>query len=289
MKYEKIGLVMLLMMLSTAASGNAKVIANGGDAVVCYDSSKKVKSAQILDYFELSREGHEVQLGEEGLAVLEKVEIALIRFKRLSPLRAVTYTRAALEFLDRSIIIPEVGVPDIADSGDIDLPSNCELRQVVVQISGAKHKKYLIDQTVWDLLDNENKAGMILHELIISNEGFSFKIDETNKTTKRQRVLNGLISADPLKEMSLEKFWDKLYDLGFRKGEFQGRPTKLISDSRSKGYEFYEGTDQPKFVRFSTGDNIKYTHQSREYTKVRYVSFHIDGTISSVWGDTKEF
>jgi hypothetical protein len=181
---KKIFLIVMLMASAAFAGGDLE--GNGGDAVYCPATDKYT----ILDIVEASRNKLSVSLGDPSLSPEDKVKLAAKRLEKHIPnLAAWIYYRLD-NFFDEASIEKDITLIDIPDSNHVSLPKGCDLVQVAVfEDLGIPHRNvYTIDKNIWDKLDNDNKAVLILHEIIYRLSG--------QKNSIRSRYLNGLVFSD---------------------------------------------------------------------------------------------
>lgn len=59
-------------------------------------------------------------------------------------------------------------MPDIQDSLVRVFPRGCKIEQIAIQKEPAfpEDKRFTVSKDLWDLLDEDNKAGLVLHEII---------------------------------------------------------------------------------------------------------------------------
>lgn len=140
---------------------------NGGDAVVCNQNGKI--TAELLDFYEARvMRDIQVNLGPAELSVDAKLDIALRRLRKISPERADRYSLLIQNFHNEAHFFSGYNLPDINDSKHVLLPVNCSIKQLVIQRKNppAGEKKFLVNQDLWILLNNTDRAGILLHEAI---------------------------------------------------------------------------------------------------------------------------
>lgn len=108
---------------------------------------------------------------------------------------------------------------DIPDSGNIVIPKGCTIEQIANQSAPlyADDPRYIIDQSLWSLLDNQNRAGLILHE-IIYREAIELGHDNSVST----RFLNANMSSRKIESMTIADYTRFLIDLDFTKTTVNG-------------------------------------------------------------------
>lgn len=164
---KKFTMIALLAMMSLNA--NADRVGNGGDVVVCRNATNQITSIEALDIYEgRVRWRIEFDLGDSSLSPLEKVELALSRLDRVSPIRAQRYLEKAQQFEANALFLDNVELLDIPDSNHLVFPKNCKVEQIIVQRTPRfpDDRRYHVSNDLWKLLDSTNKAALILHEII---------------------------------------------------------------------------------------------------------------------------
>lgn len=274
-------------------------IGNGGDLVVCQDVNANIKSATILDYYEARHREISLDLGSDELMPMQKVELALNRLFEKNNFFANQLRQKAQTFFQNANIMPNIDLTDIPDGQELFLEHGCSIAQIAInrKVIFPQDKKFIISKDLWDLLDNNNKAGLILHEII-----YDYFIQHGHTNSRSARYLNSLISSNQFENYSLEeyqdlkkllklkylpmKIWDdfKEYDLQVGKiyiFESDG-PAKIYYSPNKNDYCLYEkktvemGTMHPFFDRFKVfehehfenlleGDE-KYCKPNKDYT-----------------------
>jgi len=198
---------------------------NGGDAIVCYDSNRNIESVRLLDYYEGIRKERikEIELGSNSGAKSydQKVHYALNRLEKLNPTRAKLYRKWYTTFFSKEEFKWGDKLVNIADTGVLDFPNNCEVLQIAAQeepmIKG--DKRYTIRKSLWNKMDEDHKAGLILHELIyreaknqkvctsIMNSGGETRICKNfHRKSKRVRYYNSILSSSKMNDMTLDSY-----------------------------------------------------------------------------------
>ncbi len=156
--------VIALALLYPGVSMAEQAVGNGGHGVKCTVGSNI--TYETLDIYELKAAGKTVQLGPPGTTVDQKVDIALQRFRAIDPNRYAAYAREAADFSRHAV--NEVAAPQTGDQGVITLQSGCEVVQIIAQYSPRFPGDivYVIGTDNWDLLDDDSKATLIVHEVL---------------------------------------------------------------------------------------------------------------------------
>ncbi len=216
MKYL-IGLSFLLS--SVVYAGSEGNVGNGGLVVVC--PGKKI---ELLDYFEgkIINPNYKQDLGKSSLNYSQKMEYVLSRFAQYDPTRAEAYSEQGNKLTnpENSSFLKNISIrytEDAIISNDKVKKAlqDCELRTVVMQKSKRLpgEKPFLIDQDMWNALDSENKAGLVLHE-VIYHEALALG----QKTSDSARDLNFLISTTELAPYNIKvltEYYKHMIVLGF--------------------------------------------------------------------------
>ncbi|MBY0414370.1 MAG: hypothetical protein K2Q18_09400, partial [Bdellovibrionales bacterium] len=157
---------------------------------------------------------------------------------------------------------------DIPDSDHIALPSaDCKILQIANQSTPILNsdKRYLIDKNLFDNLDNDQKAALLLHE-VIYREG----IQIGHKNSISSRFLNSLIMSVDIDSLSIQDFSEILQKLGFEENMIQGVSIDLSQ------YEFYEN-GHLKFAKVASNALLSFGESLLPIKDMIY--FYEDGTI----------
>lgn len=174
--------------LLAAEGGGGSVAGNGGDALVC-DSGE----VSFFDLFEARNvRGLKIDFGPEGLEPSEKVEYALERLPDvLSALRSLVEDR--LELFQKRSVIGDFDLVDIPDSDNIFVKPGCHIEQAVVQRQPLAPDEpiFYISKRLWDRMDNDSRAALILHEIIYYDA-----IINGHTSSRITRALNAYMMAE---------------------------------------------------------------------------------------------
>lgn len=156
-------ILLAILLLSSHAFAGWET-GNGGDIVVCG------VDVYVLDFHPTNAVFGPLDLGDPKLTPQEKVSLVIERMKPFDPIRAKKLKRWLASFEREALRRYEVDLPEIDDTKRRHLPDGCRVHQAVIQLPSWRRKKgdpvYLIDQRRYESLDHDNRAGLILHELI---------------------------------------------------------------------------------------------------------------------------
>jgi hypothetical protein len=197
---------LLLLVAGSVFASGGDVGGNGGDLVVC-DLPGGQGSYELLDYFEAAQQKPAAlfELGSADWDAVRKVEHAISRLRPLDPVRAARYEATAKHFLSLvDWITSGPGLEHIPDLGKVAIPSHCKVKQVAIRRTKTFHpsiKPYLIDERLWLKLDEDHRAGLILHELVW---GEMFDLGQTNSLNARK--FNALLSSAAFDSMPISEY-----------------------------------------------------------------------------------
>lgn len=213
----------LLFIASTISAPSAQAggeVGNGGDAVVCPVAGTTTKKVETLDVFEArTLRGIKLDLGPSSLSWQDKVDLAIHRLDVLDVKRADRLRGWAKTFVADSVFAAGIVLTDIPDSKQVALPKDCTIEQVVVQKvpAFAKDRYYTFSKDLWDLLDSDNQAAIVLHELIY-REAITFE----HRNSTASRYFNSLVFSDSFQNMALVDYLSELDSLPFAVATYSG-------------------------------------------------------------------
>ncbi len=281
--------MMIGFAMGAASAQAGKETGNGGDAIVCHNALGH-KSVELYDHYEATaRHGLAIDLGKARLPVEDKLAIVFDRLDRINPGRANLYRSWFSKFYQEAEFLRGVTLIDIPDTGDGYIPSNCKLEQAAVQRvpKFPGEKRYTINQDIWDWLDNDARAGLILHELVF-REARSQRNPHGNSINVR--YLNTLLSSTAVEKMKLREYIELLLLLEIEQADAQGGVPIVLWSSGASG---------PAKVTFHSDDLVEsaltvgqteYAHEWRGLklranvgygTSESTVRFHPTGVIAS--------
>lgn len=234
-------LVGILFSISAIAVTPRGGDTGGGNVVVCKDATTGATSVRLLDYYEaailyadIEPDFQAPEMGP-GKTEMELVEYVLKRMSRVDRERAEDLGVLAKEWFADTKFLNKIVLPGINDHGYIPLEVGCVVEQVAVQnlIPSAKAKKYTVREDLWKQMSLQDRAGLILHEIIYNEILNHPTIDSTSRGT---RYVNALVSSPALSKISLAEYERHLkeadFKLGYRKHNFKCPPVGYIPEIR---------------------------------------------------------
>ena len=246
-------------------------IGNGGDVIVCKDENGKITTTELLDFYE-AREFRKIFyfLGDNTLSVIEKVNFALKRIKDISPERFERYSKITDTFFDEVLFLENINLQDIDDSNHVFIPKGCKLEQIAVQQEKLfpEDHLFIINKDLWNLLDNDNKAGLILHEIIFT--------EDKTLDSRKVRYFNSHLTSPIIDNYTREEFIALL----------------KLSDLKTFSVQgvLYDINHPPQY--YETGSVQKITPIKNSIYKINNqelrvndesIEFFEDGSIKSIW------
>lgn len=177
---------------------------NGGDAVVCYGTQEEIHSVELLDYWEADvywKMGRETP--DPTQPFMTKVFALIDKLKDLDPPKHQRYSAWAHSFMSETNLMPEVELKDIPDSLIWVFPKGCRIEQIAIQKRPLYQEdpRYIISQDLWELMDENNRAGLILHEIIYRDA-----IERGQTNSQHTRYFNAKISSTAFGNISLREY-----------------------------------------------------------------------------------
>lgn len=190
---------------------------NGGDAVVCNHSYSELNdgTAMLLDYYEGKIKWGTPQNLNSATSVDDKVNLMIDRIARLDPQRGKIYRNFFATFYDEAHFEDRLKLPDLPDDGVVRVPGyDCSVDQVAYQQNPDNlpgEKRYYIKREIWDLLDNDSKAGLILHELMYREA--SNLSENPHKNSRKIRYYNANVASRDFDKMTFYHYRTMLKEI----------------------------------------------------------------------------
>lgn len=262
--------ILLIVIMTMAASASAfaasgTTVGNGGNSIVCKNTSGNITSVEILDFFEARTNGLELKLNDR----LPNYKSILIenfnRWQSIAPKRIEQYKKWLSEFESETIFVSGANIPSIPDTGSVILPTGCDLKPIAFQRPNSEIypgvKRYTISKDLWDLMDEVQRAGLVMHELIY-REGILAK----HITSFPTRYFNGyLATAEPNAEtyafivLRLPLLWTEVSGMIIEKYNSNGT-SKIYENGNMDAFinEFNADVLTPKFSIINGVKNSEY-------------------------------
>lgn len=192
-------LFLLATVILSASAFAGEIVGNGGDVIVCPD-----KAPVLLDFFEagaihgLTRRPDIA--GETPEAIAKN---ALKDLEKINPTRARLYAGRIDRFMNDASFVPNAELADIPDSHPMALPTGCKLKQIAIQKPKMlpQDPLYVIDQDLWNQMAPEQKAGLMVHEVVYTD---AIKYGHSN--SRSVRYLTALFHSNRLEKTSVADF-----------------------------------------------------------------------------------
>ncbi|OFZ47620.1 MAG: hypothetical protein A2381_09615 [Bdellovibrionales bacterium RIFOXYB1_FULL_37_110] len=223
-------LALYLTSFCSFAALDGQGTGNGGDVLVCKNPDSSIQSIILYDFYEAKfRHDITLDLDDNSTSLNDKVTSIINKIKRLNPTRATLYEKWWNEFqLPENTLFTSDTLSDIPDTGEVTYPANCEIVQAAHQkkpFSG--ERRYKIRKDLWDQMDNANKAGLVIHELIYREAKEENAYVHLN--SKRVRYLNATFFSNEFNDYTIDKYLYMLaFDVQFSNGEWNSLLTKLL-------------------------------------------------------------
>ncbi len=205
-------LMMFALISHTALAGTE--LGNGGNVIYCTDGLND-HYVKLLDYYEGEIwNGLTLSFPKEG-DFLQKADQILDRLQNFDPQLASAYKKRIREIYADFNLIPNINLGHVQDSYELAIPANCETRQIVVRLHDINpgQKRFQVSQDLWNQLDANNQAGVLLHEVIYEHFSQNLKIDEisvpagfheSNSTSSRK--LNAMIASEEFQKFTIQSY-----------------------------------------------------------------------------------
>ncbi len=194
----------LLKAQDKLSNGNG--VGNGGDAVVCRER------VEILDFVE-SRlmKRYSIISDSKKLTFMELAKERVSKLRGLDTRLFEQYTKVLSTIADKLVFIENAQFRDVPDSFEIAIPAGCKLEQLAIQQEIDNKTMIHISKKLWEKMDDVNRAGLILHEIIYEH---LLTTGEVNSI--KVRKLNSLIFSGDIDKLTAGDFKKVLRNLGVK-------------------------------------------------------------------------
>lgn len=193
-----------VIALSLNALAGGDIVGNGGDAVVC-KSKRTIDTVEMLDLYEARIFRGWKLVAPSPLPPVEQAVEALAPLQNLDPARYARLRIRVEGFMADTVLMPDADLEDISDSEELFIPKDCDVEQIVIRRKNIlpKEKRFVVNKTLWDEMDEQNQAALILHEVIYEEH---FLAGEPNSLTAR--YLTGLLMSEERRQFSLKDYFE---------------------------------------------------------------------------------
>ena len=158
--------LVFLLLWSSLAFSNAKVVGNGGSIVICKDETNKIIKSELFDLYE-GRALRGTKYQEDSTPYLVQAQSKITQLlKSLNQKASVDGSiQKKFEFISQKLFfLPEgTGLKPVDDIDEFIFPKNCELVQT---INFRNDYKIYVDTDIWNILSETQKAALLVHETI---------------------------------------------------------------------------------------------------------------------------
>lgn len=216
MKIARILLPALISLSATAFANNWYDRGNGGFVFLCESQPSIVVDLQENE----SRGLGPVQFSKATTATEKALDI-IRRLEKLDPSRAALYKSWVKDFFLTAQFLKTSSLKHTPDLGLVTIPAGCKLEQPVFQRNPSilNSFRFTVNEDVWEQLDTDNQAALIVHE-VIYREFMNSPAKEM--FSERVRILNSILHADALKDLSRGDYLALLQDLHIAAYEHDG-------------------------------------------------------------------
>lgn len=273
MKSLVLSLVLVVGSMAPAAmaaeSGND--VGNGGDVVICRDAGGRIRSIELLDYFEArTRWGMSVTLGTPGSAFEENVHTLISRLAIRNPDQERMLRMWWDSFMKESMFLPGVQLVDVPDSAHVAIPAGCAIEQVAIQSPPRfeRDKRYTINKDLWDAMDNVNRAGLVFHELI-----YRHGIEAELRNSIPVRYYNALVASDQILNGTDRELGNVIWHLKFETMVARGLRVKMNGQTVFHQNGAIKDADLAEPLSYPYGGTL---------FKVHRMSWHDSGKVAGI-------
>jgi len=237
--------LLMMVFFPHAVLANAKVVGNGGNAVVCKNRSGKITSAESFDLYEgrilknLSYKESSISPLKQAIDLANKISDAIGTTNSAENFASeVEDTFKTFRFLPAG-----AGLKPIDDGAEVIVPKDC----MKVQTANRQDwKTTLIDSDVWEAMSNTQKGALILHEAIYRylQKSLVASLPVEKDSSRARRLVAYLFSGGSLESI----FSTKKYAIG--KTFFCSTNREDLPDLTTTHFTVYQETSQAVTVQF---------------------------------------
>lgn len=209
-------IAILILAGADVFAGNR--VGNGGNLVQCEEpKGSDKKQLQLLDFYEsfgmTGPDLFKLDPSKKDLNDKDILQNRLDLLAKVAPKLADQYSRRTKTIQNEIEFKTGVSLSLAKDAVEAFLPSDkgCSLKQVVIRkeqkpVDG--EKRFLFDQTLWNKLNPEQKAGLMLHEIIYEHFAkLESKVDREKRDSRKARKLVAKIFSKDFEKLTSGEFW----------------------------------------------------------------------------------
>ncbi|QDK46932.1 hypothetical protein DOM22_18095 [Bdellovibrio sp. ZAP7] len=222
---KKLLLFSTILFAQTSWS-TATEFGNGGNAVVCpygeheivtaYDMNEVIFRYELLPSFPpmVSADCQNQRNGREICETGTDIARAILNRLALLDQDLMNDLLGKLDTFWSEAILVYGDLTPVNDSGLSFVPEGCSLKQLAIQQQPIfeQDSRYFISGSLWNKMDGQGKAVLILHEIIYR---YALEHGAATKSSVPIRYFNSLLISDKLKEFT-PKHYMKVYFQVFR-------------------------------------------------------------------------
>lgn len=194
-----------LFCLTLIARAGGREVGNGGDAVVCTDGAGFPNSATQLDLFEGIRlRGFTPDMGDVKVPYQDKVQEVIARVTARDSIFGRFLRDGWAEFQKDSQLVDGASLVLIPDANSLlEPPAGCKIQQVAIHQPKefSLDKAFFIDASIWNLMDNDSKAELVLHEIIYAKAH-----ERGAQNSVASRYLVSLIATKKMNDLTAQDY-----------------------------------------------------------------------------------
>jgi hypothetical protein len=204
----KSSLLIALIFASPLFAFAQNRVGNGGDSVVCREiaSTGKIRQAVLLDLYEA-----ELPLPATKKKHDELLKNVFEKLQSVSPEQAELYRRRGEEIPKEIKYVSGSQLADVDDSKHLIRPTEkgCKIEQAAIRKNlSLDEKRFLVSQQIWDKMDENSKAGLLLHEIVYEH---LWKLGEED-SVKTRHLVSYYLSKD-FQKTTKDEYWKRIQKL----------------------------------------------------------------------------
>lgn len=210
----------------------------GGSVVLCVDPQNKIKSIEVYDLYEAKRRYGFTSNFEKAGSTEDALNLALKRLYAADPVTASQIATQIDLFSADSTILDDAAPPYAKDLDAIVIPDEslgCKIISTILQRTPTfpEEKQFFINGKIWKAMVPEQRAAIILHEVLLQRVRAKYSNDIVTSTGAR--YVNARVWANNLKELSIDEYNQQISRLIYGESTFVAKG--LIINHEGKVFE----------------------------------------------------